>query len=599
MRKRAPQGSSGQCRGLASGSSGAGRRTSEPGVRVPCRGEGTRTIALLALLLLLACTSPGGAHAQIRLNYQDAELTTVVASLAELAGLNVVFVGGEPTAARVTIKMGVPITTAEVPGLLRTILESAGFVAVERGNILQILPATQAPTLGEMQVFVHTLRHATAAEIAATLAAIYGTGDGGGFDPRTRRSLTQQMRTETGIGMMPGMPGMVQPGGAQPRAALPLPAADAAPAGGLVVGDAVVVPYAPTNSLIIRTTPRNFELLRQTVEQLDARPQQVLIEAFVAEVTLDRSTEFGIDWVATLNMEGRTRVEDAQRFPTFADTTPGGLVVRLAHLGNGFDVRATLRALSADARINVLASPSILARNNEEARILVGSQVPFTQIARSGLAGEVLDRVIQFRDVGTELAIVPTVNQDGYITLHILQQVSTLTDQTLFGAPIITVREAQTSTVVRDRQTVVIGGLIGSERAEIRRGIPILKDIPLLGWLFRDTQRRGRRTELVIFMTPYLVGTDDDIDLLRERSIDRTRQRDLIRRELDRQRLDEPRAPEPARPGTEPPVPPHRAPVEPLPPVQPEGVPDDMPPQPVLPPVPQGGTVPPQPRAFP
>jgi general secretion pathway protein D len=254
-----------------------------------------------------------------------------------------------------------------------------------------------------------------------------------------------------------------------------------------------------------------------------------------------------------------------ERFRTLADTTPGGLVVSLGFAEGDFDVRATLRAIAADARVNVLATPSVLARNNEEARILVGSQVPFTQIARSGLSGEVLDRVVQFRDVGTELAIVPTINQDGYVTLSVLQQVSTLTNQTLFGAPIITVREAQTSAVVRDRQTVVIGGLIGSEESRFRRGIPILKDIPLLGYLFRDTERRGRKTELVIFLTPYLVQTDADIERLRERSIERTNSRQQIRRELDRNRLDTVRV-VPAEPVPALPAPQGTPPAAPVPP---------------------------------
>jgi len=524
-----------------------------------------------ALACLLLAARPAGA--QVRINYQDAELTTVVSALAEMAGLNVVFVGVDPST-RVTIKMGRPIAPDEIPGLIRTILESAGFSTVDRGGILQVIPATQAPTLGETQVFVHPLRHASATELALTLAAIYGSTDAANAaagDTRPRRSLSDQLRSQrdgSNVNTLGGISlGGQLGGGAREQSTLARPNTGQAPTvGGLMVGEAAVVPYTATNSLIIRTTPRNYELLRQTIDRLDTRPQQVVIEVFVAEVTLDRETQFGVDWVARLGERGGSQaVRGVERFRTLADTTPGGLVVSMRFAEGDFDVRATLRAIAADARVNVLATPSVLARNNEEARILVGSQVPFTQIARSGLSGEVLDRVVQFRDVGTELAIIPTINQDGYVTLSVLQQVSTLTNQTLFGAPIITVREAQTSAVVRDRQTVVIGGLIGSEESRFRRGIPILKDIPLLGYLFRDTERRGRKTELVIFLTPYLVETDADLERLRERSIERTNSRQQIRRELERNRLDSVRV-IPAEPVRTPPAPqgtPPAAPVTP------------------------------------
>ena len=538
--------------------------------------------ALAAALACLLLAAPP-ASAQVRINYQDAELTTVISALAEMAGLNVVFVGVDP-ATRVTIKMGRPISPDEIPGLIRTILESAGFATVDRGGILQVVPAAQAPTLGETQVFVHPLRHASATELALTLAAIYGSTDAANAaagDTRPRRSLSDQLRgqregsnvTTSGGGFALGADGATRP-----QSVLTRPNTGQTPTvGGLMVGEAAVVPYTATNSLIIRTTPRNYELLRQTIDRLDTRPLQVVIEVFVAEVTLDRETQFGVDWVARLGERGGGQaVRGVERFRTLADTTPGGAVVTLGFTGGDFDVRATLRAIAADARVNVLATPSVLARNNEEARILVGSQVPFTQIARSGLSGEVLDRVVQFRDVGTELAIVPTINQDGYVTLSVLQQVSTLTNQTLFGAPIITVREAQTSAVVRDRQTVVIGGLIGSEESRFRRGIPILKDIPLLGYLFRDTETRGRKTELVIFLTPYLVESDADLERLRERSIERTNSRQQIRRELDRNRLDSVRM-VPAAPVLVPPAPqgtPPAAPVSPMaPPAQPARTP--------------------------
>jgi general secretion pathway protein D len=153
-----------------------------------------------------------------------------------------------------------------------------------------------------------------------------------------------------------------------------------------------------------------------------------------------------------------------------------------------------------------------LALNNEEARILVGSEVPFSQSTRTGLT-EVVDRIVQFRDVGTQLTIIPRISQDGYVAVRLLQEVSALTNQTLeaaLNAPIITVREAETSAIVRDGQTIVIGGLIAESWDKVETGVPILKDIPLLGLVFKSTSNRNSRSELAIFVTPKVVYSDED-----------------------------------------------------------------------------------------
>jgi general secretion pathway protein D len=176
--------------------------------------------------------------------------------------------------------------------------------------------------------------------------------------------------------------------------------------------------------------------------------------------------------------------------------------------------------------VNVLSTPEVLAANNREARILVGSKVPF--IAAQRLANDVaLDRAVQYQDVGTALTIVPTINDDGYVTLRILQEVSALTQQTIaaaLGAPVITTREAETSAIVRHGQTIVIGGLIDDTRDVLDSGIPILRDIPLLGALFRTRTSGRTRSELAIFLTPYVVFTDAEAQELMERERGRLRE---------------------------------------------------------------------------
>jgi len=171
----------------------------------------------------------------------------------------------------------------------------------------------------------------------------------------------------------------------------------------------------------------------------------------------------------------------------------------------------------------VLSTPRILALNNEEARILVGSEVPFVSSTFGGLTAQ-LNTVVQFRNVGTQLTVIPTVNNDGYVTFRLLQEVSALSQQTVAAAqnaPIITTREAETSAIVKTGHTVVIGGLIGQTEQVVESGVPLLKDLPLLGYLFKSHSVSRERTEIAIFFTPYVALTDEQADSLLQRERDR------------------------------------------------------------------------------
>jgi general secretion pathway protein D len=253
----------------------------------------------------------------------------------------------------------------------------------------------------------------------------------------------------------------------------------------------------------------------------------VLFEVTVAEIALGRGTEFGIDWSAAGVNPGSTTSARLGN-PTAPDSSDAisDFVVRVVSL-NGVNVRALLRAIATTSDVNVLSTPEILAVNNREARILVGSKVPF--IASTRLGNDVaIDRTVQFQDVGTNLTIIPTINSDDYVSVQILQEVSSLTSITIpsaLNAPVISTREASTRAILRDGQTVVIAGLIGDSREVVRSGIPLLRDIPLLGALFRRSSMTRNRTELAIFVTPYIVRSDAQADAVRERVRSRFDQR--------------------------------------------------------------------------
>jgi general secretion pathway protein D len=186
------------------------------------------------------------------------------------------------------------------------------------------------------------------------------------------------------------------------------------------------------------------------------------------------------------------------------------------------DVEATLSAMASTGKVQILSRPVILAQNNQEARMLVGSERPFVQSSFLGGTTGQTQQVVQYREVGTVLTILPTINEDGYVNLSVIQEVSNATSETQFDAPVISTREATTQILARNGQTVVIGGLVDQQEDQTTAGIPYLKDIPILGRLFGYNRTTKGSAELFLFLTPYIISTDTDADLFRER-IEETR----------------------------------------------------------------------------
>ncbi len=400
-------------------------------------------------------------------------------------------------------------------------------------RFLELLGRIDARGEGEAgrRTYVYRLKHATAADLALTLSQLYGLRLAPTTAPQRAASLSDRSLSSTLEGFRQRELDALEQRRAQPLDPLgaepaPLPSGLAADAslGEPVAeeGTTIVADYA-TNSLVIRTEPPNYPVLRQTIEELDVRPPQVLLEVRVAEVTLDEATQYGINW-SLFTDESRGEAEARLGTQAFSDSALAGtqdFLLRAIRLGE-VDVRGVLRALASDADVRILSTPRVVALNNEEARILVGSQVPFTQSTRTGL-DVVVDQVVQYRDVGVQLTMIPTINEDGYVTFRMLQEVSSLTTQNIeaaLGASVISTREAETSAVVRNAQTIVIGGLIDESDEVSESGVPLLKDIPLFGYLFKSRTTRRVRTELAIFVTPYVITTDDDADALYRRTRD-------------------------------------------------------------------------------
>ncbi|MEJ2205761.1 MAG: secretin N-terminal domain-containing protein [Gemmatimonadota bacterium] len=377
------------------------------------------------------------------------------------------------------------------------------------------------------RTYVYRLRHATASELAQTLAQVYGLRLAQTSARPRVQSLSDRSLSSTLEGFRQSELNALSLRQAESQG-VSLPPTSTTTGSDAAAGEAgpdqstTIVADLATNSLVIRTEPPNYPILRATIEELDVRPPQVLLEVQVAEVILDEATQYGINWSFLTQNDAATRETTARLgAQQYADSLITGVqdfVLRTVRLGE-VDVRALIRALATDADVRLLSTPHVVALNNEEARILVGSQVPFTQSTRAGL-DVVVDQVVQYRDVGVQLTMIPTINDDGYVTFRMLQEVSSLTAQNVeaaLGASVISTREAETSAVVRNGQTVVIGGLIDESDEVVESGVPILKDIPLLGYLFKNRRTRRLRTELAIFVTPHVIMTDEDAALLYQR----------------------------------------------------------------------------------
>ncbi len=310
------------------------------------------------------------------------------------------------------------------------------------------------------------------------------------------------------------------------------PAAQAAPAqiipaGAVVIGPANpvaakttgrVIVNAATNTLIFQGgDSSNPTQLLSLLQELDKPARAALIEVTVAEVTLDDSTQLGVEWAlanAGVNVVGGTLSGIALGG---ASLVTGGLGIgskglTIAQLGGAGDLRALLNMLATSTKANVLSSPRIMARSGETASIQVGSEIPTInqQQTNAATGGTGVLQSVQYRKTGIILTVKPTIYAGDRIDLDITQEVSDSTKNGAAGSPVIDTRRVDTKLSLKDGSPVLLGGLISQNNSRAETGVPLLKDIPVVGQLFRTNTDTSRKTELLILITPYIVADDHD-----------------------------------------------------------------------------------------
>jgi type IV pilus secretin PilQ/predicted competence protein len=253
-----------------------------------------------------------------------------------------------------------------------------------------------------------------------------------------------------------------------------------------------------SNSLIVSDTEPVIEKIEETVKALDKKTYQVDINAKMVDVDVEATRELGIDWSA-LNLHasgfgGVGSVDVTNEIASSAGTVKFGTVRSWGELN------AVLQMLEKTNKANIISNPRITTMDNREARILVGKEIPLIVSDEAGNA------VTELTKVGILLKVTPHVNSDRTITLDMHPEVSDLqSEATVQGGVIISTNEADTRVVVRNGDTAVIGGLIKNSQTSVKQGVPVLKDVPFLGWLFSTSSKVSKKQELVIFVTPTIV----------------------------------------------------------------------------------------------
>ncbi|MEO7337193.1 MAG: type II secretion system secretin GspD, partial [Caldimonas sp.] len=379
-------------------------------------------------------------------------------------------------------------------------------------------PVTSAGASGN--VWVVYLKNADAVKLATVLRAAYGGGSGGssGGSAGTSgggslASSASLSNTNTGSANT----------GASTQTTSPLSSSAAPSTGGFVQAD------PSTNSLIITAPEPLYRQLRAVIDQLDSRRAQVYIESLIVEVDPSQTADFGIQWQALGNLANSYIPGVGTNFNTIGGNIVSGqgatsAIGALAGIGaganigiirnfggtNGFGLAAIARALSTQADTNILSTPNLVTLDNEEARIVVGQNVPFVtgSFTNTGTATTSPFQTIERKDVGTTLKIKPQIGENGTVRMTIYQESSSIASVaagTANTGPTTNKRSIESTITVDDGQIIVLGGLIEDNYTLDRSKVPLLGDIPYLGALFRSENRTRKRTNLMVFLRPVVM----------------------------------------------------------------------------------------------
>ncbi|WP_192804985.1 type II secretion system secretin GspD [Noviherbaspirillum aerium] len=397
--------------------------------------------------------------------------------------------------------------------------------SVARANLAKSLIAKlDQQTSQPGNVHVVYLRNADAVRLAQTLRAVVAS------DPNAQANLGNQAQQQ-----QPQQPQQVSPGsqtqlgqGAlnqNTQSANPLPTGGA---GGFIQADPA------TNALIITASEAVYRNLRAVIDQLDARRAQIYVETLIVEVSADRAAELGIQWAGLSGDEtssyrvggatgfttqggGNNLISQAISQVTSGNPLPPGNGLNLGifrQVGGSLTLGVLARALESEGNANILSMPNLITLDNEEARIIVGQNVPFvtgqfTTAASGGAAGVNPFQTIERKDVGLSLRVRPQVSEGGTVKMAIYQETSNIQPTSNASDIITNKRSIETNVLVDDGQIIVLGGLIEDRVTDGVEQVPGLGNLPVVGNLFKYRNRSGRKTNLMVFLKPTVLRSNE------------------------------------------------------------------------------------------
>ncbi len=580
---------------------------------------------LLAVTLWAVLAATSARAEPVRLNFQDADISALINTVAEVTGKN--FVIDPRVKGKVTVVSPKPMERDELYQVFLSILQVHGYAAIPVGHVVKIVPDAKArqegtsteneqslsgdeivtrvipiqnvqavqlvpvlrplipqeghlaasPTANALvisdrasnvrrlaslisaidrssdsSIEVIRLNHASAAEVARILAGLEKAQPG---QPPGQNRLTIAADERTNSILIGGEPSerlrlralvahldtpLETGGNTQVVYLRYAKAADLVPVlsgiSGTLVDEKTKKPISTdktisiqaddaANALVITAPPDVYRSLESVIRRLDVRRAQVLVQAIVAEISLDKARELGVQWavdgtqgsnsgvVSGTNFSaGSSSIVDIARsiragdIPNIGD----GLGLAVGRLGsNAINYALLLRALSNDATTNILSTPTLMTLDNQQAEIVVGQNVPFVtgQFTNTGAAAGSVNpfQTIQRQDIGLTLRVTPQINEGNAVQLEVEQEVSSIAPSSAAADIITNKRSIKTTVMVEDGAMVVLGGLIDDTLQTTNQKVPGLGDIPVLGRLFRYDKTQKVKRDLVVFLRPTIV----------------------------------------------------------------------------------------------
>ncbi|MFA5059220.1 MAG: secretin N-terminal domain-containing protein [Candidatus Omnitrophota bacterium] len=445
------------------------------------------------------------------LELKDMDIADVLKLVSKKSGLNIV--AGQNVRGKITIYL----KDVDVRDALRIILESNDLAYIEDGGIVRVMPSKEFElTYGrkfaeKTEIKVIKLDHSNAMEVATLLNQVKSV-IGKVITDEKSNTLVLMDTPQNLQAMEMLVKGVDVPIATKVFILSYAQAEDISKkiSESLTKNVGTVKFDKRSNRIFVTDTPQKIQEIEKVIAAFDEKQREVMIEAKIVQIVLSDQYKMGVDWEAivsdfhTLNL--------ISNFDILTSTDKSGQL-SIGTLSSD-DYTVLLEALDTVGTTNILSSPRITALNNEEARILVGSTQPYvtTTTTTPATGPTTTAESVNFIDVGVKLYVTPTIHEDDYITMKIKPEVSSVvrfvTTSNNNSIPVVETSEAETTVMVKNGITIVIGGLMKDEKVETVNKIPLLGDLPLFGLAFRNRDQLLRKTELAIFLTPTIISGD-------------------------------------------------------------------------------------------